>query len=154
MVASNYVTVDFSNQGIMPRISVMQGDTVRQIVFKLYNNGEEWEHVGDVPPYIAFTRPNGKNIKIHSRDYDFVIQTINNEVYIELPIEATIVSGEIPFVLGFENSSGNSLAAFPVLLDVIANPAFNSEGLTIANLDKSLDEIIDIQENLIGGESE
>ena len=139
------INLDFANQQLPEHISVMQGDSARKILVELYRNNVEWEVPGDVSAYIAFRRPDGKNLKITSlSDGSPVVSLYDNMATISVPVEVTAMHGAVPLVVVFVDSNGSQIATFPIAISVVENPAVESDlasQLTPKEFDQLLVEI-------------
>ena len=60
------ISLDFGREQNPPHISVMQGDSAREIRISLYSNGVAWIPSGSESAYIAFETPSGNRKKILS----------------------------------------------------------------------------------------
>ena len=122
------ISLDFGIEQNPPHISVMQGDSAREIRISLYSNGVVWIPAGSESAYIAFETPSGKRGKVLSlKDGTPVVSFADNVATIKLPPELTRHSGKIPTVLVILNEDGKQIATFPIAVSVVDNPASGSE---------------------------
>ncbi len=122
------ISLDFGIEQNPPHISVMQGDSAREIRISLYSNGVAWIPAGSESAYIAFETPDGQRKKVLSlEDGTPVVSFTDNVATIKLPPELTQHSGKIPTVLVILNGDGKQIATFPISVSVVDNPASGSE---------------------------
>lgn len=122
------ISLDFGIEQNPPHISVMQGDSAREIHISLYSNSVAWTPTGSESAYIAFETPDGQRKKVLSvEDGTPVVSFADNVATIKLPPELTQHSGKIPTVLVILNGGGKQIATFPIAVSVVDNPASGSE---------------------------
>lgn len=122
------ISLDFGIEQNPPHISVMQGDSAREIRISLYSNGVAWIPAGSESAYIAFETPGGHRKKVLSlEDGTPVVSFAENVATIKIPPELTQYSGKIPTVLVILNGDGKQIATFPIAVSVVDNPAIGSE---------------------------
>lgn len=139
------ISVDFGKEQIPQRISVMQNDSARKIEVSLYENGAVWNMPDGASAYLAFRRPDGRNLKITSlSDGSAVVSLYDNMATISVPVEVTAMHGAVPLVVVFVDSNGSQIATFPIAISVVENPAVESDlasQLTPKEFDQLLVEI-------------
>ena len=122
------ISLDFGIEQNPPHISVMQGDSAREIRISLYSNGVAWIPAGSESAYIAFETPSGNRKKVLSlKDGTPVVSFSDNVATIKIPPELTQYSGKIPTVLVILNGDRKQIATFPIAVSVVDNPALGSE---------------------------
>ena len=121
------ISVDFGKEQIPQRISVMQNDSARKIEVSLYENGAVWNVPDGTSAYLAFRRPDGKNIKSISLEGGSPVVTFNENVAtIQIPPELTFIDGDVPAVVVFVDANEKQIATFPTWVQVRENPSVES----------------------------
>ena len=121
------ISVDFGKEQIPQRISVMQNDSARKIEVSLYENGAVWNVPAGTSAYLAFRRPDGKNIKSISLEGGSPVVTFNENVAtIQIPPELTFIDGDVPAVVVFVDANEKQIATFPTWVQVRENPSVES----------------------------
>lgn len=124
MKITNSFNIDFGRNTVPPHLVVMQKDSMRQINVSLYENGQAWNVPADSSAYVAFTRPNGDNVKVTTLSNGNPIATFsNNLVTVAIPPELTDVSGNIPVVIVFIDKNALQIATFPISVSVLESPS-------------------------------
>lgn len=136
-VTMRSISLDFAKQQLPEHISVMQGDSARKILAKLYRNNVEWKVPDGVSAYIAFRRPDGKNLKmVASSSGERIVSIADNVATIFVPPELTSMVGSVPTVIVFVDENGSQIATFPIAISVLENPAAESEDAEIVTPDQ------------------
>lgn len=121
------ISVDFGKEQIPQRISVMQNDSARKIEVSLYENGAVWNVPDETSAYLAFRRPDGKNIKsISLGDGSPVVAFNENVATIQIPPELTFIDGDVPAVVVFVDANEKQIATFPTWVQVRESPSAES----------------------------
>lgn len=122
------ISVDFAVQQNPHQISLMQNDSARTVEAKLYENGAIWDVPDDAVAYIAFRKPTGEKVKLTTLfDGSPAVVCSENVATISVSQELTGVVGSVPVIVVFVGSDEKQIATFPILINVLENPATESD---------------------------
>lgn len=122
------ISVDFAVQQNPHQISLMQNDSARTVEAKLYENGAIWDVPDDAVAYIAFRKPTGEKVKLATLfDGSPAVVCSENVATISVSQELTGVVGSVPVIVVFVGSDKKQIATFPILINVLENPATESD---------------------------
>lgn len=131
------INIDLGKNELIPNLSFMQNDSARKIIVTLYQNTVSWYVPDGASAYIAFTNPNGENIKMVTLSNGNPVVTIEyNVLTVNVPPELTAKAGKIPFVIVLLSGIGEQIATFPISVSILENPATNGKDAEVVSPDQ------------------
>lgn len=122
MKVTKKIDLDLGHSGVRPRIDVVQGDTIRQIEARLFNNGVPWVVPENVTVAVGFRKQDGKRGLYDTLPDGTAAVTVDGNVAtVVIAPQALTATGVTSMNILFHDPDLNQLRTFPFDVIVFEN---------------------------------